>query len=49
MKYAGNRKEMCRQLMKLVVGKERLTYMTPTGSGDLQKIPAHATVAIYRN
>lgn len=37
--YRKKPKEMVRLMMKSIIGKENLRYMTPTGKGNTNAIP----------
>lgn len=48
MKYSGNSREMTRQLMKLIIGRETLKHMTPTGGYGKDRIPLEVVEAVFR-
>lgn len=47
MKFSDNSKEMSRQLMKLIVGKDKLKMMTPTGGNGMERIPLEVVEAVF--
>ena len=46
-KFEKNSKEMCRKLMKEILGSQALKNMTPTGRGGYQKIPTPVKSAVF--
>ena len=46
-KFEKNSKEMCRKLMREILGSHTLKNMTPTGRGGYQKILTPVKLAVF--